>query len=117
MAVVPITVNATVYPSDKSIKPFKAAIVGYTWMPGLVGGHPPPNMPPEEPRSLEIWSGTIDPYPEYVLPLPPVDDPPPAEPPTPPNEMKLPPAEGGWGWFPKLGWAYFPGQNPDKRGS
>ena len=61
-------------------------------------GGPPGSAPPG------FWGGGMGPG---VKPQPPM----PTEPPVPPDVVKPPPADGGWGWVPPYGWAYFPKPN------
>lgn len=109
MAGVPITFHGTMYPKNKTDKPYAFTAVGIADITGLeVGGGPilPPGteLPPEEqPKPpLVIWGGPFDPpHPAHPIVLP---DPitPPDQPPSPP----VPPHEG-WNWSQaKSGWYY-----------
>jgi hypothetical protein len=111
MSSVPVTIHATVYPKDKSVKPYPATIVGMASLTGVqVGGGPilpPGEAPPVEPP-LTIWpnppEGSV--LPEHPIVLPP--EPPPTQPPATPS----PPHEG-WNWSAaKSGWyyVYVPGE-------
>ena len=102
MAEVPVVIVATIFPRDKTVKPYPATITGWAHIAGLeVGGGPilPPDQVPQPEPPLVIWGGPIDPYPDHGLPTPPT---PPDKPPTPP----VPPHEG-WNWSAaKSGWYY-----------
>ena len=107
MAEVPVIIVATIFPRDKSVKPYPATIAGWAHIAGLeVGGGPilpPDEVPPVEPP-LTIWGGALDPYPDHGLPVPPT-------PPTQPPATPTPPHEG-WNWSAaKSGWyfLYVPG--------
>ena len=108
MSAVPVTIQAMIYPRDKSGDPYPATIVGFASITGLtVGGGPilpPDEVPPGEVQPpLVIWGGPIDPYPDIGGPGPqPPIDPPPIDPPATPT----PPHEG-WNWSAvKSGWYY-----------
>jgi len=99
MAQVPVSMQVTIYPRDKSVKPYPATIVGYAWITGLgVGGGPMPG-------------GPSDAHPEHPIVLPPIEQPPPVQ------EggggititVKQAPAAGGWGLNLDEGWYYAPG--------
>lgn len=120
MSAVPITFHGTMYPKDKSVKPYAFTAVGMANITGLeVGGGPilpPDEVPPVEPP-LTIWP----PGPGIDLPAHPiVIPPPPVDPPTAPQ----PPHEG-WNWKPSTpsnpsaGWYYLwipePGDAQPKR--
>lgn len=119
MSVVPVTINAVVYPKNKKDAPFPATIVGYAWITGLKPDQSPPGAQPHPEHPIVIIPGdppTIwgpgDPRPQPPIELPPVEEPPPDH----PLEQlvtlvaKEPPADGGWGWFPEYGWVYSPGE-------
>jgi len=97
MAQVPVSMQVTIYPRDKSVKPYPATIVGYAWITGLKPDASPPGAQP---------------HPEHPIVLPPVDQPPPVE------EgggaititVKQAPSSGGWGVNTTEGWYYAPGQ-------
>jgi hypothetical protein len=121
MSSVPVTIHATVYPKDKSVRPYPATIVGMASITGLsVGGGPvlpPEEVPPVEPP-LVIWPNP----PEGQAPLPshPIVLPDPIQPPEKPPAQAEPPHEG-WNWSQaKSGWYYLyvPGEGqagPKKR--
>jgi hypothetical protein len=102
MGAVPVTIVATIYPKDKSVKPYPATIVGYANITGLeVGGGPilpPDECPPVDPPNV-IWGGN-DPFPGYGLP----------EPPIPPID---PPAGGSTTDSVHAGWNFNDGKNPE----
>ena len=126
MAAVPVTIQAMIYPRDKSGDPYPATIVGFASITGLtIGGGPilpPDQVPPIDPP-LVIWGGPIDPYPdiggpgpqppagahpEHPIVLPP-DQPPPVDPPTTPDHK----VHEGWNFndgsnptYPNVGWYY-----------
>lgn len=110
MAAVPVTIQAMIYPRDKSGEPYPATIVGFASITGLqVGGGPilPPDEvpidPPIEPP-LTIWPNP----PEGVAPIPehPIVLPDPIQPPDQPPSPPVPPHEG-WNWSAaKSGWYY-----------
>lgn len=108
MAAVPITIQALVYPKNKTVEPFPATIVGFASLTGLsVGGgpiipvEPPPDINPEPP--LEIWPNPPEgqaPHPEHPIVIPPQE--PPGQPPT-----QVEPPHEGWNWsVAKSGWYY-----------
>lgn len=101
MAAVPVTIQAMVYPRDKSGDPYPATLVGFASITGLgVGGgpiEPPPDIIPEPP--LVIWGGGNEPFPTPPIVIPPL-------PPDPPPTQVEKPHEG-WNWsVAKSGWYY-----------
>lgn len=113
MAEVPVTIQAMVYPRDKSGDPYPATIVGFAEITGLKPGGgpilPPDEVPPVEPP-LGIWPNPPEgqaPHPEHpiVIPEPPI---PPDV--TPPTTDKV---HEGWNFndgsnpkYPNTGWYY-----------
>lgn len=97
MAAVPVTIQALVYPKNKSVPPYPATIVGLASITGLeVGGGPvmPPDIKPDPP--LVIWGGGNEP-----MPTPPIagflpDGTFPELPDKPPAQVEKPHA--GWNW-------------------
>lgn len=102
MAAVPVTIQALVYPRNKTVAPFPATIVGYANITGLgVGGgpiEPPPDIQPEPP--LVIWGGGNEPF-----PTPPIVIPPDAPPDVPPPQVAKP--HPGWNWSAIKGQWYY----------
>ena len=101
MAAIPLTIQAFVYPKDKSGDPYPATIIGFASITGLgVGGgpiEPPPDIQPDPP--LVIWGGANEPFPTHPIVIPP-------EPPDPPPTQVEKPHEG-WNWsVAKSGWYY-----------
>lgn len=122
MAGVPVTIRGTMYPKDKSVKPYPFTLLGVAEITGLqVGGGPilpPDEVPPVDPP-LVIWGGPIDPYPDIGFPMP--------QPPFPPNNPPVNPEPPHEGWNfkpstpsnPSSGWYYLyvpgPGDPQPKR--
>jgi hypothetical protein len=114
MAQVPVSMQVTIYPRDKSVKPYPATIVGYAWITGLeVGGGPMPGGggDPAHPDQGLPGHGSTPGTPTHPIVLPPVEQPPPVE------EsgvgititVKAAPPSGGWGLNLDEGWYYSPG--------
>lgn len=107
MAAVPITFRGTMYPKDKSVKPYAFTAVGMANITGFeVGGGPiiPPDEIDEVPKPPGDWVIWPPPGPlpgiEHPIVIPP--DLPPTEPPSTPQA----PHEG-WNWSAaKSGWYY-----------
>ena len=121
MSEIPVIIVGTVFPRDKSVKPYPATIAGWAHIAGLevgggpmppgTGAHPehpivlpPDEVPPVDPP-LVIWGGPIDPYPDHGLPIPPT---PPDKPPATSG-----PIHEGWNFntgsnpaYPNSGWFY-----------
>jgi hypothetical protein len=111
MAQVPVSMQVTIYPRDKSVKPYPATIVGYAWLTGVgVGGGPMPGGGGDPPHIDHTLPGD-QPGISHPIVLPPVDVPPPV------NEaggsititIKEAPPSGGWGLNLDEGWYYSPG--------
>lgn len=105
MAAIPVTIQAQIYPKDKTVKPYPATILGFASITGLeVGGGPiipPDELPdlPKPPGDLIIWGGGNEPFPTPPIVIP---EPPPVDQPATPQ----PPHEG-WNWSAaKSGWYY-----------
>ncbi len=111
MAQIPVSMQVTIYPRNKSVPPYPATIVGYAWLTGVgVGGGPMPGGPGSPAHPDQGLPGS-QPGVEHPIVLPPVDKPPPV------NEsgmeitltVKEAPATGGWGLNLDEGWYYAPG--------
>lgn len=108
MGAVPVSMMVTVYPKNKTDKPYPATIVGYAWITDLgVGGGPMPPGQGEHPDNT--LPGDL-PHPEHPIVLPPIEEPPPIDetPPPGPGAIKPFPEEGGWGYSDRTGWIYKP---------
>lgn len=105
MSAVPVTIRGTMYPKDKSVKPYAFTALGMAEITGLeVGGGPilpPDEVPPVDPP-LVIWGGGgIGDYIDVGFPMP--------RPPFPPTNPPSPPEKPheGWNWSQaKAGWYY-----------
>lgn len=103
MAERPVKIIGTLFPRDKSSKPYPVTILGWASDPTLsVGGGPilPPDQLPEVPPPLVIWGGGgIGDYIDAGLPEPQ----PPVPPINPPSKPDTP--HEGWNWSGQ-GWYY-----------
>jgi hypothetical protein len=124
MSAVEVTISGTLF--DKLNRTTQQVVlIGEATLTGVgVGGGPviPPQQPtPPDPNApqpshpimlpgMPGWGVPPGAHPSHPIALP--GDPwwpkPPVQPPQPPEVVKPPPPEGGWGWVPPYGWAYFP---------
>jgi hypothetical protein len=113
MAQVPVSMQVTIYPRDKSVKPYPATIVGYAWITGLAPGGGPMPGGPGDAHPDHTLPGDL-PHPAHPIVLPPIDLPPPVDPGIDQPggftiTVKPAPQGGGWGINTEEGWYYKPG--------